>query len=72
MKTPRFFIDADDGMGSRLFGEADNLELAKRNLFAELQVALDGLIDRRDGSQVIIVLERIDMTEQEVIALPEE
>lgn len=69
MKTPRFFIDADDERGNRLVGEAANMELAKNNAYVELQAALDYLAKGRDGSKVVLVLSRKDMTDKEARAL---
>lgn len=72
MRVPRFFIDPDDGMGCQLFGDMNDIELAARNGRAYLQVALEDLLAGEDGSQIILVVKRKDMADEEVDALPEE
>lgn len=72
MQIPTFFLDADDDMGNRAIGLATNRPLAESNLLGELQVALDRLEQGNDGDQVRLVLTRVDMTSEDLAAIPEE
>lgn len=71
MKKPIFFLDADDDMGNRVIGTAVDRKLAKENLLAEIQVALDRLERGEDGCRIMLILQRVDMTTKELMALPE-
>lgn len=72
MKIPVFCLDADDDMGSQAIGTAADRSVTEANFLANIQVALDRLIEDGDGSQITFVLTRHDMTDEELEALPEE
>ena len=72
MKSPKYFLDADDDLGSRAIGMADARQMTLVNLHAECQVALDRLARGKDGDRVTLVLTRHDMTDEELAARPEE
>lgn len=71
MKKPIFFLDADDDLGNRTIGASADRVLAEANLHAEIQSALDRLELGGDGSKLVWILKRIDMTDKELAALPE-
>jgi hypothetical protein len=72
VKTPVFILDADDDMGSHAIGTAASRAVAEANLLGEIQVVLDTLEGGDDGDRVTLVLTRLDMTPEELDALPEE
>lgn len=72
MNRPIFFLDADDDMGNRAIGTIVDMASAARNLGAECREALGRLKRGDDGDVINLRLSRCDMSEEELVALPEE
>ncbi len=71
-KKPRFLIDDESGEGWQLFADADNLNLAGDNARAYARAAMDDLLERgKDGDTRTLTIQRCNMTDAEVAALPD-
>lgn len=71
--VPQFFIEDGNGEGRQLVGSAKNISVAADNLRGYMAVAIESLLSGGgdDLESVTLTLHRIDMTDEEVEALPE-